>query len=155
MEAAAFSAAVAYKKEGHYWVGLEAEIRLPLQNAPVNLLWNASLGARVYSSEKVNWGVGLFTDNSPNESPKRALDTRLNRYGVSGGLELRLPLTFDGKRGVRSVIWAASASLTYSVDVGEMGTLRISPQDENPFSFPTNDVVFNQVVLYIGSALYF
>ena len=154
-EAAALSVAVAYKREGRYWIGLEAEIRPPLQKAPVNLLWNASLGARVYATEKLNWGVGLFTDNSPNPAPTEPMETRLNRYGATGGLELRLPLSFEGKQGPRKFIWAAAASLTYSIEVGKIATLRISPQEENPFSYPATQVVFHQIVLYIGSTLYF
>lgn len=154
-EAAAFSLSLAYKVDKRFWVGAEGEIRPPLQEENLDILWNASLGGRLFLSEKFNWGAGLFTDNSPNQTPKKVLENRINRYGITTGAEVRLPLSFQGRNGGRTLIWATSASISYSLEAGEFGTLRTSPEEPNPFSYPVTQVFFHQSVLYVGTTLYF
>ena len=152
-ESGAFQVALAYKTP-QFWMGAEGELRPPMKDENIRFLWNTSLGARVTFSEKLNWGIGVFTDNSQTDTLAVPLDDRLNRYGINTGLALRVPLTFTGERGKRTVFFSVAMAVTYAVSVGDIAAVRLDP--EMPMlDFPARTAVFHQTILYLGTSLYF
>jgi hypothetical protein len=151
--------ALAYRTE-KFWVGAEAAFRPPADIEFTDVfqrsskwLWNASIGARHFASEKFNWGAGIFTDRSISEEPEWFLDENTDRYGITFGIETLTPLDVKSKNKEKKLIWTTTLALLYSFEIGEVLTL----QFEDPFygDFASRNVVFHEFLLHLGSSLYF
>jgi hypothetical protein len=148
--------AVAYKTD-KMWIGAEVAVRPPLASQNLRFLWNASVGGRYQFTETLNWGAGLFTDNSPNKKPENLLEGQVNRYGVSTGLEFKTPVMTRSKSGKKDkeLIWATTVAAIYSFELGSTTIIYYDYDSPEGFEFPTRNVVFHQVMAHLGTALYF
>jgi long-subunit fatty acid transport protein len=148
--------AVAYKT-AKMWIGGEVAVRPPLTSQDLRFLWNASIGGRYQFTETLNWGAGLFTDNSPNKKPENLLEVQVNRYGVSTGLEFKTPLMTRSKNGKKEkkLVWATTVAAIYSLEVGSSTIIHYDYDSPEGFEFPTKNIVLHHVMAHLGTALYF
>jgi long-subunit fatty acid transport protein len=148
--------AVAFKTS-KMWIGAEVAVRPPLYSQDFRFLWNASIGGRYQFTETLNWGMGLFTDNSPNKKPDSLLEAQLNRYGVSTGLEFKTPLTVRSKKGKKDkqLVWTTTVAVIYALEVGSVSKVYYDYDSPEGFEFPPTNVIFHHLMAHLGTALYF
>ncbi len=142
---------LAYKTD-KFWIAAEAAFRPPA-NEYEDWLWNASLGSRFQVTKTINMGAGVFTDRSKGLEPTYFLEESTDRYGISLGLENRTPVTVKKEGGDTSLEWTTTLAVIYSFEIGQVGSLAFD--SESFGEVVLTDVLFHQVFLHLGTALYF
>jgi hypothetical protein len=134
-----------------FWIGAEAAFRPPASSYEEWLL-NASIGGRFQVRDTLGLGVGIFTDRSTGLEPEWLLDEDTDRYGLCLGGEMRTPIEVKSDK-ITELVWTTTLALVYSFEIGQVAGVSF---DSDFFSETTmRDVVFHQIFVHLGSALYF
>ena len=144
------------------WIGVEGEVVLSLEtdvgDRNPTTSWNVRVGSRIRVSNKVDIGVGLFTDNGPADTPDQLGLERIDYYGLTAGVEIRSALPLGGNRTRDKLVFSTALAVRYAVGIGEIGAIRFDPfaalGEQN--SFPhQRPAVFHELSLHVGSSVRF
>jgi hypothetical protein len=142
---------------GGGWVSIEGDYALENRESGVapasDAVWNARIGGLVPLSDNVNLGLGLFTDRTAVRAVEEAGHAKVDFYGVATGLELLSPYQVSGADD--PLIFATTIGARYGLGLGQVGGLRFEPLLQRPATDLLVDVVFHEVSVHCGSALYF
>ncbi|MGE0792232.1 MAG: hypothetical protein AB7S26_41550 [Sandaracinaceae bacterium] len=140
------------------WIAAELDIQPPLEGVGVverRFVWNLRLGARYEVDRSIGVGAGVFTDQSE-QSPIQDLgQTRVDFYGVSGGVEVRTPHRLGEGESADELVFSTTIALRYAVGVGEVGGLLFDPANGLTQQTVAVQTTIHEFGLHIGSALYF
>jgi hypothetical protein len=143
----------------HTWVGLELDVTHPLSDDPFFERWivNGRLGGRTKLTESLTLGLGVFTDLSGSADPKEEGADKIDYFGGTVGLELRKPFALGGENDGRDLIFSSTFALRYAAGVGSIVGSISRPFDDTGAASETRsiDLLFHEVALHIGSAVYF
>jgi hypothetical protein len=140
------------------WVSVEGDVRAPF-GEPADLdrqelTWNLRTGMRWVVDERWAFGAGLFTDRSPAPRPREFGELRVDYYGLTTGVELRTRFDLEDNPDGDALIFASTFGLRYAIGVGEAGGL-VADLTQNTQRIDRVDVIFHELALHLGSALYF
>jgi hypothetical protein len=152
-----FNLALGYRWD-RGWVAAEIDVQPPLDVPDVvnrRFVWNVRIGGRYELDDTLGIGAGMFTDQSE-QSPIADLgETRVDFYGLSGGLELRTPHDLAASEDAPNLVFSTTIAVRYALGVGEVGGLLFDPQRGIEQATVPVDTTIHEVGLHIGSALYF
>ena len=141
------------------WIGLSGDIYLPLKNSGLfidkKLTWNIAAGSKFKISEKFYGGAGFFTDNSDDKAPSSFGNSQVNYYGITFGTEFRTPIHRESEK---PIIFSTVLSGRYALGIGHVGAMICDPDKGQNITNATStpiSVIFNELSLYVGTALYF
>ncbi len=152
-----FGIAFGYRWSGG-WIAAELDVSPPLELPDVvdrRFLWNVRIGGRVEVDDRLGVGVGLFTDQSERSPIEDLGQTRIDFFGLSGGVEYRTPHLLGANEDAEDLVFSTTVALRYAVGVGEVGGLQFDPQRGIERATVPVDTTVHEVGLHIGSALYF
>ena len=117
---------------------------------------NARLGLRASLSERLVAGVGFFSDRDRQVLGNSLTDERIDRYGVTAGLQFLAPFTLETDDGPapNGLILGTTIALRYAMGLGEVRALDYDSVTGRSFARAV-DVMYHEWTPYIGSAVSF
>ncbi len=117
---------------------------------------NVRAGLRVGVTDTLYAGVGLFTDRDRAVLGPDLMDERIDRYGITAGLQLLTPFTLHGESGPREngLTLATTLAMRYAAGFGEVRAIDLAPGATSATTRIV-DVVFHEFTPYIGTAVSF
>lgn len=118
---------------------------------------NARAGVRASLHEKFVVGVGAFSDRDRTVLGDGFTDERVDRYGVTAGLQLLTPFDLAGENGQpkkAGLVLATTLSMRYAAGLGEVRALDIDFVNGGTRDRVV-DVTYHELTPYIGSAVSF
>ena len=155
-----FHLAVAYRFSNG-WIAIEADIQTPLENENLaidrGVTWNLRAGTHFSVSERLSFGMGVFTDQIGGRNLDQLGSWNVNFYGICLGGALQYPMRLREGSERDRLIFATSLSLRYALGLGESAGnyLEVHGADNIGFQSHRQDVTFHEVTLYWGSGLIF
>lgn len=151
-------AGLAYRSRA-FFVGLEGELQLPLNNfstylSDITPQWNLRAGGRVFVSERIALGAGLFTERSLHRTLLFVGDRRMDFYGGTIGLKWRKAHSIRDRTRNDALVFTTTIALRYAYGTG---SLRGYINDlVGPETGPVDRIHrVHELALYLGSSLYF
>jgi hypothetical protein len=142
-------------KEPEWWIGTDFDYTMGLDDpdaeAVLEPVWNLAVGARGAIAKDLSIGGGFFTDHSPEPPIQNLGDAVVDYYGFTIGFETRTPLSLRKDPSPDALIFTSTFGIRYAVGIGKVGGLDV---DLNPHVVEI-PVVFHELQLNLGSALYF
>ncbi len=125
-------------------------------NVKTRTVVNARIGLRTSLSEKLVAGIGLFSDRDRQVLGNSLTDERIDRYGVTAGLQFLAPFTLETDDGPapNGLILGTTIALRYAMGLGEVRALDYDSVTGRSFSRAV-DVMYHEWTPYIGSAVSF
>ncbi|MBS2013008.1 MAG: outer membrane protein transport protein [Deltaproteobacteria bacterium] len=118
---------------------------------------NARAGVRLGLGESLYVGLGVFSDRDRQVLGSSFTDERIDRYGVTAGLQLLTPFTLHGESGPREngLVLGTTLAMRYAAGVGEVRALDVEPGSGRDTTTRIVDVLFHELTPYIGTAVTF
>jgi hypothetical protein len=152
-------------RRSRFWVGAEAELRLPAKNRAIGvddrMQWNVRAGSRFWITPKISMGVGGFTERSPKRDldpiTERIVDVLVDYYGFTAGISWKSDYPLRTKSRVSRLHVATTVAFRYAAGVGRISGLHYEPD----FDIEINGVpirpkvVFHDVGLFLGGTIAF
>lgn len=158
-----FTAAAAFDIGDSAWIGVEGDYALGLTNREAFIdrtpVWNARIGGRLWLSEKLGVGAGVFTDRSPQRTARSYPSFKVDYYGVALGLERRSPLRVAEPGKPDTLVFSTTFGVRYAYGSGQatgpLWDISAAQSIDYVPEGPQVDVAFHEIGLHIGSALEF
>ena len=151
---------IAYRFTGG-WVGLEGDVQHPLEQTDIGVdrrfVWGLRLGTRFHVLDNLAFGLGAFTDLSPDPPPEDFGRTRLDFFGGTLGFELRDEHHLGEEESASTIQFSTTIAVRYAVGIGQVGGLRFdtgTAETDSVTPVPV-DTTVHELSLHVGSALYF
>jgi hypothetical protein len=148
--------AIAYNVR-RFFLGLEAEVQLPVRNFTRWLdytpQWNLRVGGRFFLSKKVALGIGAFTDRSLRKGLHFTGDRELDYYGGVLGFKWRKALEIKSKRP-ENLVLTTTAAVRYAYGYGHLQGY-LNDLDGGATGPIKRRHTVHEIALYVGSSLYF
>lgn len=117
---------------------------------------NVRAGVRGSLTERMIAGVGLFTDRDRQKLGPGLTDERIDRYGITAGVQLLVPFTLEDDDGPtpEGLVLGTTLALRYAMGIGEARAL---DYDSVTGTAQTRavDVMYHEWTPYIGSSVSF
>ncbi len=144
-----------------FWIGLAGDIYTPLKEPSLyidkKLSWNVSVGAKFKATDRIDMGVGIFTDRSDQGDPEEFGDAKIDYYGATAGAQFLTPIERGGGKEP-PVVFRTALALRYALGIGDAGGLLVDPATQGNISRATAKSVgvrFHELSVYLGTALFF
>lgn len=115
------------------WVSGEMDyspgLRLSARDVDIRPIWNVRVGARVRTSERMYFGVGVFSDRDDEVKSRSFPHFRINWYGVSTGVELFSRVRLGKGERARSIVFSTCIAVRYSYGRGAAAQIRFDLRD--------------------------
>ncbi|WP_394842022.1 outer membrane protein transport protein [Pendulispora brunnea] len=150
-----FLASIARKFEGGF-VSAEVDVQPPLrivsQGIDRETTFNARIGGIMPVSSTMSLGAGLFSDRAMSPLALGLSADRVDYYGLTVGGQMRTFIGMTGKTEKEPLVLTTTLAIRAAVGIGEARTYDI---DASGFAPRSADVVFYELVPYLGSAIVF
>ncbi len=121
---------------------------------------NVRIGGILELTDSIDFGLGLFTDRSPQETPEGFGDLQVNYYGVSTGLRYEESVKLAPGALADDIVFRTVAALRYAYGTGESRGVVMNMQTFSAGSpnVPLEDgnligVHFHEAYAYLGTAV--
>ena len=119
-------------------------------------VFNVRMGANYYTSPHTELGFGLFTDYSGRPRPTTFREVRVDYYGATAGVAMSTARLLADPEPSDDLIFTTTIGLRYSLGLGEVAGLVFEPFDRlDDTETALVDVVFHEIGVHVGSAIYF
>lgn len=146
---------------GSGWITAEADIQPGLHRERVDVnrkpVFNARLGWYHILSPAVSFGLGLFTDRTPQAEAYSLLDGSGDFYGGTAGVELSNEHMLAPNERASSLTFKSVFALRYAFSSGQFGRILGDPNSivNEPFKTEKGDIIIHELGLYVGGGLRF
>lgn len=151
-------AAIAYKQPD-YWIGLAADLAIPLKNVSLFIdkpwRWNIEAGSKFKLTDKINMGAGIFTDRTDTNKITALGDTKINYYGLVFGAEFKTPIKRDSGP---PVVFSTTIGGRYALGIGQVGGELFDPEKDGSIAdakVVARDTIYNELSLHLGTSFLF
>lgn len=132
-------------------------IEVAATNTKTRTVVNGRAGVRVGLTDTLFMGVGVFSDRDRQVLGPGLTEERIDRYGVTAGLQLLTPFTLHSDAGPKEngLVLGTTLALRYAAGLGEVRALDVEPGSGLDSTTRIVDVTFHEFTPYIGTAVTF
>ena len=118
---------------------------------------NGRAGVRGGPTDTLFMGLGVFSDRDRQVLGPSLTEERIDRYGVTAGLQLLTPFTLHSDAGPKEngLVLGTTLALRYAAGLGQVRALDVDPASDLDSITRIVDVTFHEFTPYIGTAVTF
>jgi hypothetical protein len=146
------------------WISGEMDyspgLRLSARDVDIRPIWNVRVGARLRTSERMYFGLGVFSDRDDEVRSRSFPHFRINWYGIASGVELFSRVRLGAGERARSIVFSTCIAVRYSYGRGSAAQIRFdlsdAPSGRLGYEFGSVDgVAFHLLAGHLGMGTYF
>lgn len=142
-------------------VTVEADVQPGLRRPRVEIdrkaVFNARLGWLHRASDAVSFGLGVFSDRSPDRTGSDLLGLSGHFYGATAGVQLSNEHLLAPSERASSLTFTSVIALRYAYCSGDFNRIVGEPDmvAQNPFSVEQGEISIHELGLYVGGGVRF